>query len=112
MNLQVEYEDVDWTHGVQELCYEPSGAFKGGEFLDQLSKFTSQAVPCLRRLVAGFPPWRSGFEPRSGHVGIVVDIAALGQVFSEYVGFPCQSFHRLLHTHHHALSSGASTLGQ
>jgi hypothetical protein len=36
---------------------------------------------------------------------------ALGQVFSEYFGFPCQfSFHRLLHTHH--LSSGAGTIGR
>jgi hypothetical protein len=37
---------------------------------------------------------------------------ALGQVFYEYFGFPCQySFHRLLHIHHH-LSSGAGTIGQ
>jgi hypothetical protein len=37
---------------------------------------------------------------------------ALGQVFSEYFGFPCQSsFHRLLHIHHHR-SSGAGTIGQ
>jgi hypothetical protein len=35
----------------------------------------------------------------SGHVGFVLDKVALGQVFSEYFGFPCQfSFHRLLHT--------------
>jgi hypothetical protein len=34
----------------------------------------------------------------------------LGQVFSEYFGFPCQfSFHRLLHIH---LSSEAGTIGQ
>jgi hypothetical protein len=40
-----------------------------------------------------------------------VDKVALGQVFSEYFGFPCQlSFHRLLHNHH--LSSGAGTIGQ
>jgi hypothetical protein len=26
-------------------------------------------------------------------VGFVVDKAALGQVFSEYFSFPCQSFH-------------------
>jgi hypothetical protein len=66
---------------------------------------------CWRRLVAGFPPRRPGFEPRSGHVGFVVDKVALGQVFSEYFDFPCQcSFHRLLHTHH--LSSGAGTIGQ
>jgi hypothetical protein len=37
---------------------------------------------------------------------------AVGQVFSEYFGFPCQfPFHRLLHIHHH-LSSGAGTIGQ
>jgi hypothetical protein len=37
---------------------------------------------------------------------------ALGQVFSEYFGFPYQfSFHRVLHTRHH-LSSGAGTIGQ
>jgi hypothetical protein len=27
--------------------------------------------------------------------------AALGQVFSEYFGFPCQSFHRFLNHHNH-----------
>jgi hypothetical protein len=41
-----------------------------------------------------------------------VDKVALGQVFSEYFGFPCQSsFHKLLHNHPH-LSSGAGTIGQ
>jgi hypothetical protein len=50
-------------------------------------------------------------EPRSGHVGFVVDKVALGQVFSEYFGFSCQfPFHRLLHIH--PLSSGAGTVGQ
>jgi hypothetical protein len=34
-------------------------------------------------------------------VGFVVDKAALGQVFSEYFGFPCQLFHRFLHYHNH-----------
>jgi hypothetical protein len=44
-------------------------------------------------------------------VRFVVDKVAMGQVFSEYFGFPCQfSFHGLLHTHH--LSSGAGTIGQ
>jgi hypothetical protein len=49
-----------------------------------------------------------------GHsvVGFVVDKVALGQVFSEYFGFPCQSsFHQLLHNHPH-LSSGVCTIGQ
>jgi hypothetical protein len=35
------------------------------------------------------------------HVGFVVDKAALGQVFSLYCGFPCQSFHQFLHHHNH-----------
>jgi hypothetical protein len=35
------------------------------------------------------------------HVGFVVDKAALGQVFSKYFGFPCQSFHQFLHHHNH-----------
>jgi hypothetical protein len=35
-------------------------------------------------------------------VGFVVDKAALGQVFSEYFGFPCpSSFHQILHHHNH-----------
>jgi hypothetical protein len=72
---------------------------------------TLLAEPQLRRLVAGFPP-RPGFQLRSCHVGFVVNKMALGQVFSEYLGFLCQfSFHRLLHIQHH-LSSGAGTIGQ
>jgi hypothetical protein len=41
----------------------------------------------------------------------MVDKVALGQVFSEYFGFPCHfSFHQLLNTHH--LSTGAGAIGQ
>jgi hypothetical protein len=36
-----------------------------------------------------FPTAAARVLPRSGHVGFVVDIVALGQVFSEYFGF-CQ----------------------
>jgi hypothetical protein len=36
----------------------------------------------LRRLVASFTQRRPGFEPRSSHVGFVVDKVALGQVIS------------------------------
>jgi hypothetical protein len=44
-------------------------------------------------------------------MGFVVDKVALGQVYSEYLGFPFQfSFHRLLHTHH--FSYGAGKIGQ
>jgi hypothetical protein len=40
---------------------------------------------------------------RVWQVGFVVDKVALGQVFSKYFGFPCQtrSFHQLLHPHNH-----------
>jgi hypothetical protein len=35
-------------------------------------------------------------------MGFVVDKVVLGQVFSEYFGFPCQSsFHQILHPHNH-----------
>jgi hypothetical protein len=44
-----------------------------------------------QRLDVGFPPRRTGFT-YGQHVGFVVDKAALEQVFSEYFGFPCQSF--------------------
>jgi hypothetical protein len=60
------------------------------------------AAPWLKRLVAGFPYRRPRFEPGSGQVGFVVGKVALGQVFSEYFGFPCQSsFHQILHHHNH-----------
>jgi hypothetical protein len=52
------------------------------------------------------------FSKGSGQVGFVVDKVALGQVFSEYFDFPCQSLlHQLLHNHPR-LSSGAGTIGQ
>jgi hypothetical protein len=44
-------------------------------------------------------------------MGFVVHQVALGQVFSEYFGPPCQSFHLLLHTHHHP-SSGDNAISQ
>jgi hypothetical protein len=50
------------------------------------------------QLVASFPLQQPSFEPRSSHVGFVVDKAALGQVFFEYISFPCQSFIQLPHT--------------
>jgi hypothetical protein len=41
-------------------------------------------------------------QARVWQVGFVVDKVALGQVFSEYFGFPCQSSsHQILHHHNH-----------
>jgi hypothetical protein len=69
-----------------------------------LSRAIAQAISWL-------PPRRPGFDPRSGHVRFMVDEVALGQVFSEYFGFHCQtSFHQPLHNHHR--SSGAGLIGQ
>jgi hypothetical protein len=59
------------------------------------------AAPQVNRLVAGFPPRRPGCNLGSGQVGFVVDKVAPGQVFSEYFGFPCHSFHKILHPHNH-----------
>jgi hypothetical protein len=58
------------------------------------------------RFVTGYPPRWPGSDLRLRHAGFVVDKA----VFAEYFGFSCQSFHRLLHTHHYP-SSGAGTIG-
>jgi hypothetical protein len=44
----------------------------------------------LRCSVDGFTKLQDGFHLRSGHVGFVVDKVTLGQVISEYFGFPCQ----------------------
>jgi hypothetical protein len=50
-------------------------------------------VPWLRRLTAGLPPRRPGFDPGSVYVGFVVDKVALGRVFPPSTSvFPCQ-FH-------------------
>jgi hypothetical protein len=50
--------------------------------------------------LAGFPQRPSGFDPRSGSVGFVVDKLALGKVLSVYFGFPCQlSLHQMLYSH-------------
>jgi hypothetical protein len=60
----------------------------------QLSSKRRQFLSQTRRFVPGFPRRQPKFEPGCGYVGFVVDKVALGQVFSEYFGFPCQSlFH-------------------
>jgi hypothetical protein len=49
-------------------------------------------MPWLRRLVAGLPPRRPGFDPGSVHVGFLVDIVPLGQVFPRVLRFSPVSF--------------------
>jgi hypothetical protein len=49
---------------------------------------------------------------RATYCGICAERSGIGQVFSEYFDFPCQSlFHQMLHNHRHLLS-GAGTIGQ
>jgi hypothetical protein len=93
---------------LQHMEYIPDGPLAHLQHMEYILCYR-----LFQRLLAGFPPPRPGFEPRYGHVGfVVVDKVALGQVFCEYSGFPCQfSFHRLLNIHHH-LSSGAGRIGQ
>jgi hypothetical protein len=49
-------------------------------------------VPWFRRLVAGLSPPRTGFDPRSVHVGFVVDKVALGQAFPRVLRFSPVNF--------------------
>jgi hypothetical protein len=73
------------------------------QLFNQVVITAEKDAPWLKRLVAGFPPQRAGFEPGFGQVGFVVDKVALGRVFSDYFGVPCQSsFHQILHPHNHS----------
>jgi hypothetical protein len=61
-------------------------------------------------LYMSWPCRRYGFDLRSSNVGFVVDEVTLGQVPSNYFGFPCQFlFHQMLHNH---LPHGAGTTGR
>jgi hypothetical protein len=51
-----------------------------------------KAVPWLRRLAAGLPPRRPGFDPGSVHVAFEVDKVALGQVFPRVLRFSPVNF--------------------
>jgi hypothetical protein len=48
--------------------------------------------PWLRRLAAGLPPRRPGFDPGPVHVGFVVDKVALGQGFPRVLRFSPVNF--------------------
>jgi hypothetical protein len=50
--------------------------------------YTTQREATAQRFAAGFPQQRPGYDPRSGHVGFMVDKVAQRLVFSEYFYFP------------------------
>jgi hypothetical protein len=79
-------------------CCWPSPARIQDHFTLWLGRPVTREVNWLHPILG------SGFEPRSFHVGFLVDRGSLGQAFSQYFGFPCQSFHRLLHTQRHLWS--------
>jgi hypothetical protein len=55
-------------------------------------------------VVTSFPPWRPGFDPRSDHMGFLLNNVTFGRAFSEYFGLPCQfSFHQTLHIHNNPI---------
>jgi hypothetical protein len=90
--------NVHTNSGAQPASY-PMGSRGFFPGVKQQGREADHSLPSSAEI---FPPCWLEFEPRARHVGFVVDKVALGQVFSEYLGFPCQlSFHRLLHTHHH-----------
>jgi hypothetical protein len=74
---------------IKILSYQSKNVMCG-----DLGRAVAQAVSCRFSTLAAR-------VPRSGHVEFVVGESSLGQIFSEYFCIPCQSFHRLLHIHHH-----------
>jgi hypothetical protein len=60
----------------------------------QAGRQAGRAVP--QAVSHRFPTAVVRFEPRSCHVGTVVDSAAPGRFLLEYYGFPCHSFTPLI----------------
>jgi hypothetical protein len=73
--------------------------------LDRFPTVANESCLPARALRKGpyqlLPTAAAPFRTRVWQVGFVVDKVALGQDFSKYFGFSCQSsFHQILHHHH------------
>jgi hypothetical protein len=81
--LSVDYRLKDETNPMSNL-------YLGRAIAEAVSRWLPTSAARVRARV-----WQLGF---------VVDKVALGQVFSEYFGFPCQnrSFYQLLHHHNYS----------
>jgi hypothetical protein len=93
-------------HGVQvSKIYECNRKVRHLRLCTEAIQLTSLAAPWLRQLCTGLSRVRARVKPcracRGGRgEGLV-------QVFSEYFGLSCQSFHQPLHTHHPSSGTGA-----
>jgi hypothetical protein len=71
-----------------------------------------KAVPELRRLVAGFPPRRSGFKPGSGNKGFLLDKSGAGAGFLREFRFPLPIYIPSASPQSSLLSPEVGTIGQ
>jgi hypothetical protein len=95
------------SSSVQVVALEDSPAHCNAVLLFLCSCLGRAIVEAVSRWL---PTAATRVQTGSSHVRFMVDKVALGQIFSEYFGSPCQSsFHQFLHSHHH-LSSGAGTI--
>jgi hypothetical protein len=62
-----------------------SNIISGERILETAALYGRSVAQVVRRRL---PPRRPVLQPTSSHVGFVMDREALGQVFSQYFGFP------------------------
>jgi hypothetical protein len=63
-------------------------------------QWLEEQLDMVKLLMLRSHPGDRGSSP-GRYMAFVVDKAVLGQVFSEYLSFPCQSFHKFLLHHNH-----------
>jgi hypothetical protein len=71
----------------EPVIFEPFITFSTID-LDLQSFILRSAMPWLRRLVPGFSMWWSKFNPRSGHVGLMVSEMAMQRIFYQVLLSP------------------------
>jgi hypothetical protein len=80
------------------LLRSQNDTVRWGDFLSEknVSYHRGRAIP------QAASRWLPTTAARVWQVGFVAHKVALGQDFSEYFGFPCQSlFHQIVHHHNH-----------
>jgi hypothetical protein len=70
--------------------------------VQKIKKLKKRCRAIAQAVSRWLPTAEARVRTRVWSCGIWVDKMGLGQVFSQYFGFPCQfSSHQLLHNHHH-----------